>query len=337
MNNSDNHFWPYKRRTSIFSAIVILLSLLLILVVLKETIQWPTEKNDTAILMGISVFSLLPVLFVLIDVFLERGGVLQYGKFKIDLSHVSQMGMTNVTIPANIEEYGSLVNDSSQKQILKTLEKATTCDVAIIDLDDGDAWLETRLLVLVAGATRLAKPSKIVFISTVAGKKQRFQGWSHPHELLPLLLKVHRKYSISYYQSMAAARQWELVEPDCLTQSHVPFSKPSLAADYSNYYFDSAGTPNKVFAELILAMDLMDKVENNKHPARISITRLKELFTPVLYKDNIDQNWPPEKQNKHFFDSDADYLVITKNKKYLAMVSRLTVLSSILKTEVKQK
>lgn len=339
MSNSDNHFWPYKRRTIIHSVIIILLGLLFTVAILKETINWPTEKNDTSVLIGILIFSLLPVVLALVDSIFERGGVIQYGSLKIDLSHMSQMGMTDFTIPVNIEERGALVQDSGQDNILIILKKSASCDVAIIDLEDGHAWWETRLLVLIAGAERLERPAKIVFIGTVAGKKKQFLGWSHPNELLPLLLKVHPQYPVIYQQTRAAARQWELVEPspDNPTLAQRPFSKPGLAENYSNLVFDATGSPKELFAEQMLAMDLQTKIENPKEPKTISTIRLKDLFKPVLYTDGIDESESQEKQISTFFENDSDYLVITNNGKYSTIVSRLTVLSTILKTMVEQK
>jgi hypothetical protein len=57
------------------------------------------------------------------------------------------------------------VTDSATTQILDTLRQATGDYVVVVDLEDGKAWWETRLLVLLAGAVRLGKPDKIVFVS----------------------------------------------------------------------------------------------------------------------------------------------------------------------------
>ena len=52
-------------------------------------------------------------------------------------------------------------------------------EIAVIDLEDGQAWWETRLLVLLAGAVRLKKPDKIVFLGTDAEIVDCFQGLVH--------------------------------------------------------------------------------------------------------------------------------------------------------------
>ena len=340
MKESDNYFWPYKRRTSIVSAIVILLGLLTTVAILKKTINWPSEQSDTTILIGVLIFSLLPVLLALLDVFIERGGVIEVKGVKIDLSQVSKGKMKDMPIPVNIDVRGSLVNDSRPIEIYDTLRKATTCDVAIIDLKEGHAWWETRLLVLLAGAERLGKPEKVVFVGTKGGVKKCFLGWSHPYELLPLLLNEHPQYAISYQNALAASRQWALVEsgPNYPIPAQAPFPQSGLAADFSNMAFDyETGKPNDLLAEQLLATDLVNKVENQETPKKISITRLNELFDAFLYTKSIDESQSPEEQLNAFFNNGADYMAITNNEQYSTMVSRLTVLNTILKTMVEQK
>jgi len=319
---------------------VILLGLLLTLAIMKETINWPSEQSDTTILIGVLIFSLLPVLLALLDVFIERGGVIEVKGVKIDLSQVSKGKMKDMPIPVNIDIRGSLVNDSRPIEIYETLRKATTCDVAIIDLKEGHAWWETRLLVLLAGAERLGKPEKVVFVGTKGGVKKCFLGWAHPYELLPLLLNEHPQYAISHQKALAASRQWALVEsgPNYPIPAQLPFPQLDLATDYSDMAFDNeTGKPNDLLAEQILAMDLVNKMENLETPKKISISRLKELFEPVLYKKSIDESQSPEQQINAFFDIGFDYMAITNNKQYSTMVSRLTVLNAILKTMIEQK
>jgi hypothetical protein len=60
--------------------------------------------------------------------------------------------------------FGQLLDDSGTVQILETLRAAVRHQVAVVDLDDGTAWWETRLLVLCAGAARQGRPNAIVFL-----------------------------------------------------------------------------------------------------------------------------------------------------------------------------
>jgi hypothetical protein len=68
-----------------------------------------------------------------------------------------------------------------------------------------------------------------------------------------------------------------------------------------------------------------------------SLVRLEELFRPVLHKESIDETWPSERQISAFFDSDSSYLAVTQNSKYTTLVSRLTVLETIIRKLTEQK
>ena len=171
--------------------------------------------------------------------------------------------MVGITIAPNIGVQGQPVTDSSTMQILDTLRQATSCDVVIIDLEDGQAWWETRLLVLLAGAARLNKPDKVVFVGKDANTDRRFQGWSHAGDLLPRILTAHPQYERSLQAAWAAAGQWNLVEPlDSPTPSApvVPVPAPPpwlsgrLATGHPWMAFDPAtGLHNQLFAEQILS------------------------------------------------------------------------------------
>jgi len=231
MSDQERRFWPYRPRTSVLSAILILVGLLIIVAVSRVTLKWPSADSEAAVLIGVLLFSLLPILLALVDVIIERGGVFEYGGLKIDFSQVRQMGISGITVPVNIGVRGEPVNDSTTTKILDALKQATACDSVIIDLEEGQAWWETRLLVLLAGAVRLKKPQKVVFVGKDSGKDSAFQGWSHPYELLPHLLRTHPQYSLSYHSAMAAARRWELVKPtgDAATPPQLPFFQETVS------------------------------------------------------------------------------------------------------------
>lgn len=83
MNDTDRKFWPFKPRTSIVFAIFILVDLLIIFVALRATINWPFEKSETTVLIGILLISLLPIVLALIDANIERGGTIEDKDVKI--------------------------------------------------------------------------------------------------------------------------------------------------------------------------------------------------------------------------------------------------------------
>jgi len=152
-----------------------LVGLLLATAALRSLANWPTEKSETVVLTGVLLLSLLPIALALLDVVIDRGGSINYGSMKIDFARGKDKGTTGITVASNIGVPGVPVTDSSTMQI-DTLKQATANDVVVVDLEDGQAWWKTRLLVLLAGAVRLGKPDKIVFLGRHANADHQFRG-----------------------------------------------------------------------------------------------------------------------------------------------------------------
>ena len=71
-----------------------LVGVLFMLAVMKHYRLWPiSEASDTAVLIGVLIVSLLPVLLALVDIIIERGGVIEYRGVKIDFSNVPSGGL----------------------------------------------------------------------------------------------------------------------------------------------------------------------------------------------------------------------------------------------------
>jgi hypothetical protein len=328
-------FWPYPPQTSIIFTIILLIGLLAILIVLRVSVNWPGVASENTVFLGILLISSLPILLSLIDAIIERGGVIEYGGVKIDFSKGSIGGAPGLTVPVNIGVPGQPLTDSSSSQILDALRKATASDLVVIDLEEGKAWWETRLLVLLAGAVRLGKPKRVVFIGKVGGIEQHFEGWGRTDELLQCLLKAHCQYSLSYHKAMAAGRQWALVEPVGSRNSPAKpeWMQQGLAAQHYGIVFDySSGLPKDLMVEQLLQSDLGSVLESKEDERReISLSRLDELFKPVLHKDTLDENWSPKKQIETFFASECEFIAVTQNSRYKLLVSRSMILDAMMK------
>lgn len=204
MNEPDRRFWPFRPRTSIAWSIGILVSLLFVLNALKRRDEWLiSSDSDTAVLIGLVAVSLLPILLAVLESSSSGAELIEYGGVKSDFSQMPQVGTSEFAVPSNIGVSGRAVSDSSTTEILDALRKATACESVVIDLEDGHAWWETRLLVLLAGAVRLRKPERVV-VGKDGGVDGCFQGWGYSVTLLPYLLKAHPQYARSYYAAQAA-------------------------------------------------------------------------------------------------------------------------------------
>jgi hypothetical protein len=336
MSHSDRKFWPYKPRWTLPCSLVLLL---IAVAFLRWFFEWPSKQSETVVLIGVLLLSLLPIALALLDAIIH-GGSFKYGNIQIDFSRSKEKGTAGITVAANIGVQGVQVSDSATTQILDTLRQATANEIVVVDLEDGRAWWETRLLVLLAGAVRLGRPDKIVFLGKDANFDRQFRGWSYARDLLPRLVAAHPQYARSLHSARAAARQWDLVDPldtpnPADARVPVPATPPSISARLATAHswmaFDPAtGLPNKLFAEQILQSDLGEKLE--KQPRSINLWRLEELFHPALNKDSIDLGWPPEQQLAAFLNSQAAFIAATQQGTYSALVSRAVLVNEVLRS-----
>jgi hypothetical protein len=349
MTDPDQRFWPYKPQLTLAAIAAVLVGLLLAVAVLRALSNWPSSQSETGVLIGILLLSLLPLALALLDVLIDRGGSIKYGGVEIDFARSKAKGTAGIVIASNIGVPGQLVFDSTKAVILDALDQASASDVVVVDLEDGQAWWETRLLVLLAGAVRLGKPDKIVFLGKDANIDRQFRGWARASDLLPRLAAANPQYARSLHSALAAARQWELVEPmDAANPADITVPPPPmpawmmpippatnrLATAYSRMAFDQAtGMPDRLFAEKVLLTDLNAKLEEKAPgPRRVTLVRLDDLFRAVLNKDHIDLGWPPERQLDAFLNSQATFVATTRQGTYTALVPRAALTNEVLRS-----
>lgn len=118
------------------------------------------------------------------------------------------------------------IGGSEMIDIKKSLSQATASEIAVIDLKTEDAWWDTRLLVLLAGAARLGNPKVVVFVGSENGMPRHFRGWGYADELLHALIQTDPEYRQSLERARAEGRRWGLVEPPLEGSQDQEPSKP---------------------------------------------------------------------------------------------------------------
>lgn len=341
MEKENNKFWSYNTAKSVIASAIIFAGLPFFFLVLHFWLGWPHTDSVTVILIGIFILGILPILLALLDIIVERGGKVELKYFAIDLSKFTQNISPGITIPANIGIRGTAVYDSDTVKILDALKESKKSDVIVIDIEDGKAWWETRLLVLLSGAVRVGTPDKIVFRGTILGQEQTYIGWGYASELFEKLLPKNSKYEKAYFASKAAAKQWELIEPldpSLLSNIILPFQFGLVAGSKQNLVFDpQTGLPNEYVQEQILQSLLgltVETFEQASGTLNITHGKLIDLFNDVLKKDQLDETWTKEEQVRVFFQNDLPYFTLTNNGKYLRMVSRLSIINEMFKNVV---
>ena len=336
---SDQRFWPFRPQQSILFTLIFLIILVPLSGIFREDIGWGSDSSANVILIGVFIVGLLPVLLAAIDLIIERGGTIGYGELKIDFSKVSKSVDVSFKVPVNIGVRGNFVADSLTINILGALEEASSSSIIVIDLEDGNAWWETRLLVLLSGAERLNKPDKIVFVADNTKGEQYFLGWAGPKELMQLLLKKDLRYQQAFYAARAVAKQYESLSSFQPAGRYTPaWMQNVLNKNYSWMAF-APGTdlPNPFLTEQILQDQLGENIERPGGAIAINSKSLLQMFDPVLNKQVIDKSWTDEQQTSELFIGDAPFIAITEHENYLTLVSRQMLLSQVLKDIVAKK
>jgi len=235
---------------------------------------------------------------------------------------------------------GRAVTDSGTHEILAALHEAASHDVVVVDLHEGDAWWETRLLVLLAGAARRGRPNTVVFTGTDGTRPGRFLGWAPPAALLERLLASSAVYQHVSASAEAAANNWALVEPlvpppawsgAALGPPPQPPQIYGLAARYFWMAFQPSGLPNPMRFEQLLASELGERVETPQPPRGISLIRLDELFRPVLRKQAIEETDPAAAQMEALLSDEGPYIAVTRDGHYQRLLPRPLAINAILK------
>jgi hypothetical protein len=204
-------FWPFSVRAAILITPVLLAVFLILLGIVRATAHWPDRRLDGWLLLGIVVLSLVPLFLVLLGSVAGQGGSIE--AFGVKFQWVEKVGITDITISPTLGlQPHAFLNDSAG-EILSTLRQATNYSAAVVDLGEGQEWLETRLLVLSAGAAQSGRPAAIVFVATVGGVRQAFQGWAPPLEIVRGLVTANPNFASAYENAMTTAKQWELAFP----------------------------------------------------------------------------------------------------------------------------
>jgi hypothetical protein len=336
VSRPSRQLWPFDPLAAILAAPLLLLVLLVGTALLRQVTSWPPAALDQIVFLAIVGISLLPVLLMLVDLLAERGARIGFRGWTLDFSRGAP-AVRAYAVPQNIGVPGHPVTDSASGQILDALRGVTMNEVVVIDLEDGSAWWETRLLVLLAGAERLGRPAAVVFIATEGGEPDRFQGWAAPSDLLPLLLRSDKRYAEAYFRVKSWVRHWELVPP--VQPNEVPPTPPLLVGTggaHAWMFFDYAsGLPNELAFAQLLQSELGREIEMAPEgPRSITVSRLRDLFFPVLRTSSVDETSAAERQVDVILTTDDAYIAITRSGHYLRLMTRTSALAGIIRSMI---
>jgi hypothetical protein len=332
MTGEGRRLWPYGTLVALAAVPIGLLALVAFASGIRAVTGWPSEGSERLVLIGAFILSVAPITLVLIDALADRRAVIEYAGAKLDFSRVATSASSAVAVPVNIGVAGRAVTDSDTAEIVEALRRAVDTEVVVVDLEAGDAWWETRLLVLVSGAVRLRRPAAIVFVATEGGITGRFQGWATPDALQTRLLRVKSEFARSFATAQAAALQFAIREPGLVGAAvGVPALQPFAASSEFVAVDMQTGMPNEFAPERLLAAELGRSIEMLEKPAGISIVRLRDLFGAILHTDVVDESWDRDRQLDAALSGAAPYVAITHRGRYSQLLARQVAFGEVLK------
>jgi hypothetical protein len=332
--------WPFPTRVAVVAVPLILLVLLAAIAASRALASWPGPESDNLLLVGVLILSLLPLILVLIDLVARRGGSIAFREVRIDFAGAVEPAST-ITIPKDTGFPGRQITDSSRTEIIQTLRGHVGNEFVVVDLEEGDAWWETRLLILCAGAARFGRPRAIVFVATQRAP-QRFQGWAPPADLLRAILRADPRYRHAYAKAQVAAAQWRLVPPqDPAVPGPPPLALPWMTQPISgeSYLVWESGPgnrfePNEFAAEQLLANQLTEF--EPPEAGGITTARLKHLADSFLRTDAIDRQWSDDERMDALLASEDEYVAVTDRGQYVGLLSHAAGRTMILQALVRE-
>jgi hypothetical protein len=317
-STSAERFWPYGTRAAVLLVPLLLVLLLVAWGFARRPLHLETVKPG-AVLLGLVILSLLPLVLVLLEGLVSSGGSIEVGQVKVALT-AAATAQPLVVATRNVTQ-GAHVGDSGSQQIIDGLQRAQLAKILVVGLEDGHAWWESRLLILCSGAVRLGRPEVIVFTASRRGKPDQFLGWGHPAQIQARLLQANPDYRVAYDKAIGLAI--------AVRQQHGLGSapNPTLVSKQFIAYPNGPDVLNPYLEEQLVA-DALSSLETP--PREIGIGRLEDLLNPVIHEGSVDRTDLDAEWFKKALRSDEEYVAVTDSGTYVALMTRADVVSEVL-------
>lgn len=354
-------FWPFSRQAALLATLVLLPTSIAVAIWLHRSGYLAGTRLSGWTLLGAILIGLSPLLLLV----LSGVGSVEAAGVKVAFAAVQEVVLTTeaadsrTRLAQNLgQPAGVPVQDTAGDTIIQSLRDAVVDDVVVVDLKEGHAWWETRLLLLAAGAVRLGYPKAVAFTAAVPGKPRKFLGWASPGELLRRHLAMSKPLRDAYEKAQRDVLLWQLSTSEVegsSGQRRLPWAPAGNARSYlaggadlppmgeaapNNqvvFPWPSADPPyppavhtDDSFLPERLLLNWLATVENPDERQVVTQTRLEELFSPVLHIESVDRDETEERWLTTIFGTTGDYFAVTADGQFNNLVPRWRAVNAAL-------
>src|SRR3954452_473873 len=333
--DESRRMWPWGPRAAAVTTALLLVISLLGLAFLRTLAGWPDTPWEGWVLLGVVLISLLPILLLVLDRMAAQGGSLEALGVKVSFRAVAQARRAT-EVPANMGvPAGLALADAGGGRILEAMRSFADHDVAVVDLEDGTAWWETRLVVVCAGARRLGRPRVIAFLATRAGMQRTYVGWADPGKLLERLCQSNSAIRHAVDAAEVEARRWLLSYAPSLSQ--LPNNRPVVPAGIP---FPDARTSGELWIafqgdrrssvapETFLMQELSFLEQGDVRG--VTVVRLHDLVDADLHTSTVDASASDSVRLAAVLRSEDEYVAVTRNGTFVGLLARTVVANQVL-------
>lgn len=344
--HGDVRFWPWGPRAAALTVPAALIVLLILLWALRAATGWPDDDDLGWVLLAILLLSLVPLILLLLEATVRNRGEVRVFGISFSFAAASQeaaAGVRSATLDENLgTDTVEAVGRTSLPVVMRALRRAHDSDVIVVDLRAGQTWWESRLFILVAGATRRGKPEALAFVGDSNGGPGAFLGWAAPSRLLELHLSAEPALAAAYALALAKTRRWEIgtpIVPATAGEGPVSWSRVEMPWKDSKarpprpetmdlpFNFDQPSDPQ--FAFELFVNEAIETSDPGSYRRPVTIQRLRALYEPALVTDHIERGSADEEWMELFRRAHRRFFAITSQGRLRALVPRDALLTAL--------
>lgn len=309
------------------------------------------------------IVGLLPVILVVLSGVgsVEAAGVKIAFAAVQDVVAVASDVDTRSLLAHNLGQPPGQVQDSASDTVIETLGNAVGNEVVEIALGEGEAWWETRLLLLASGATRLRNPRAVAFTWATPDRPRTFIGWARPEDIRRRLLAANDAFRLACEKAERDTLLHQMSLPDAPGAARylpwapagkavesVPEGRKSLIPgavkreDDTGYWelpwpsSDAMQPPwvRKVdgFLPERLLLENLAPLETGDSNWRITESRIRDLLGSVLFTAAVDRDDSEDRWVETIVGSTAEYFAVTSGGQLATLVPRSSAVNAVLLT-----